>query len=81
MRLCRQFCHAAYGSLPILHASVPRQLGDAREDWKVGRALAEVLGVPLPYDSQPGVRRRLAEVAPSFGALNTVQVRMGPCGG
>mmetsp|Transcript_4721 Transcript_4721/g.8177 ORF Transcript_4721/g.8177 Transcript_4721/m.8177 type:complete len:741 (-) Transcript_4721:363-2585(-) len=48
-------------------------VGEAREDWKVARALSEVLGAPLPYDSQVAVRARLAEVAPHFAALNAVQ--------
>lgn len=38
--------------------------GLAREDWKVVRALSEVVGVPLPYDSLSEVRGRMNEVAP-----------------
>lgn len=53
-------------------AAVPL-LGDAREDWKILRALSEVLGAKLPYDSLEGVRARLAEVAPHFGKLSSVQ--------
>lgn len=40
--------------------------GQAREDWKVLRALSEVCGYPLPYDTMEGVRERLAEVAPNL---------------
>ncbi|KAH6923608.1 hypothetical protein HPB50_003234 [Hyalomma asiaticum] len=38
--------------------------GLAREDWKVVRALSEVVGMPLPYDSLNEVRGRMNEVAP-----------------
>uniref|UniRef100_A0A023FXY1 NADH-ubiquinone oxidoreductase 75 kDa subunit, mitochondrial n=1 Tax=Amblyomma parvum TaxID=251391 RepID=A0A023FXY1_AMBPA len=38
--------------------------GLAREDWKVVRALSEVVGTPLPYDSLSEVRGRMNEVAP-----------------
>lgn len=38
--------------------------GLAREDWKVVRALSEVVGMPLPYDSLSEVRGRMNEVAP-----------------
>jgi NADH-quinone oxidoreductase subunit G len=34
--------------------------GDAREDWTILRALSEVLGKKLPYDSLGALRRRLA---------------------
>jgi NADH dehydrogenase (ubiquinone) Fe-S protein 1 len=40
--------------------------GLAREDWKIIRALSEVAGCPLPYDSLDGVRKRLTEVAPNL---------------
>lgn len=46
-------------------AAVPL-VGDAREDWQILRALSEVLGVTLPYDTLDAVRDRLAAVAPSF---------------
>jgi NADH-quinone oxidoreductase subunit G len=46
--------------------------GDAREDWKIVRALAETLGKTLPYDSLGQVRRRLAEAASVFRAIDSV---------
>jgi len=46
--------------------------GEAREDWKIVRALAETLGHKLPYDTLGQVRRRLAEAAPVFRAIDTV---------
>uniref|UniRef100_A0A914GVI0 NADH-ubiquinone oxidoreductase 75 kDa subunit, mitochondrial n=1 Tax=Globodera rostochiensis TaxID=31243 RepID=A0A914GVI0_GLORO len=38
--------------------------GDARVDWKIIRALSEVAGHKLPYDSIMDIRHRLSEVAP-----------------
>jgi NADH-quinone oxidoreductase subunit G len=46
--------------------------GEAREDWKIIRALADALGKTLPYDTLGQIRRRLAEVAPTFRAINAV---------
>jgi len=44
-------------------------LGEARDDWKVLRALSEVCGVTLPYDDLDGVRARMAEVAPHLAKV------------
>lgn len=38
--------------------------GLAREDWKIIRALSEILGHKLPYDTLNEVRARLEEVSP-----------------
>jgi NADH-quinone oxidoreductase subunit G len=46
--------------------------GEAREDWKIIRALAETLGIKLPYDSFGQIRRRLAEASPTFLAIDAV---------
>ena len=46
--------------------------GEAREDWKILRALSEQLGHKLPYDSLAQLRRRLAEVNPVFAAVGAV---------
>lgn len=51
-------------------------MGDAREDWTIIRALSEILGKPLPYDSKKELRQRLADVAPHFSATDTVQLPM-----
>ena len=48
-------------------------LGEAREDWKILRALSEALGRTLPYDTVDAVRQRLGQVAPSFRALGRVE--------
>merc|ERR1719335_2134464 len=38
--------------------------GDAREDWSIVVALSNVAGKPLPYDSLPALRERMADIAP-----------------
>ncbi|XP_068602173.1 NADH-ubiquinone oxidoreductase 75 kDa subunit, mitochondrial isoform X2 [Brachionichthys hirsutus] len=40
--------------------------GVAREDWRIIRAISELAGVTLPYDSLDEVRDRLAEVSPNL---------------
>ncbi len=61
------------GRVQQTRAAVP-MVGDAREDWRIVRALSEVLGKRLPYDDHAGVRARLAQVAPHFANINAVQV-------
>jgi len=46
--------------------------GEAKEDWAIVRALSEVLGRKLPYDSFGQVRRRLSEVNPIFASTDIV---------
>jgi NADH-quinone oxidoreductase subunit G len=46
--------------------------GDAREDWKILRALSDPLGHKLPYDSLGQVRQRLIEVNPVFAHIDDV---------
>ncbi|XP_020588123.1 NADH dehydrogenase [ubiquinone] iron-sulfur protein 1, mitochondrial [Phalaenopsis equestris] len=41
-------------------------VGNSRDDWKIVRALSEVAGVRLPYDSLPAVRARISTVAPNL---------------
>ena len=47
--------------------------GAARDDWEVIRALSEVAGMALPYDSVDGVRSRMAELAPHFASVDSVE--------
>lgn len=61
------------GRVQQTRAAVP-MVGDAREDWRIVRALSEVVGKRLPYDDHAGVRARLAQVAPHFANINAVQV-------
>ncbi len=51
-------------------------MGDARNDWEIVRALSEQLEKPLPYDTVEQVRSRLADVAPHFAEVDTVQSPM-----
>ncbi|KQP10714.1 NADH dehydrogenase [Methylobacterium sp. Leaf99] len=46
--------------------------GDAREDWAILRALSEVLGQRLPFDSLSALRRTLYGEYPHFAALDAV---------
>ncbi len=46
--------------------------GDAREDWAILRALSEVLGHRLPFDSLTALRARLYAAHPHFAALDTI---------
>jgi NADH-quinone oxidoreductase subunit G len=56
-------------------------LGEAREDWKIIRALGEQLGIKLPYDSLSQVRKRLAETSPVFRSVESLVVaEWGPFG-
>ncbi|XP_057665666.1 NADH-ubiquinone oxidoreductase 75 kDa subunit, mitochondrial [Diorhabda carinulata] len=47
--------------------------GRAREDWKIIRALSEILGVKLPYDNLNEIRDRLEEVAPHLTRYGHVE--------
>ncbi|MGF1641872.1 MAG: NADH-quinone oxidoreductase subunit NuoG [Rhodospirillales bacterium] len=47
--------------------------GDAKEDWAIVRALSEVLGRTLPFDSLQQVRDRLRQVNPGFLAVDRVE--------
>ena len=59
--------------------------GEAREDWRILRAMSDVLGCPLPYDDLVGVRARMVAInqvfarehLPRFG----VSDRTGPAAG
>jgi NADH-quinone oxidoreductase subunit G len=46
--------------------------GDAREDWKILRALSEALGHRLPYDTLDQVRARMVEVNGMFAHVREV---------
>ncbi len=43
--------------------------GEAREGWAIFRALSEVLGKTLPYDSADALREQLREANPVFAGL------------
>jgi NADH-quinone oxidoreductase subunit G len=44
-------------------------LGDAREDWSILRALSDVLGRTLPFDSLDGLREMMYEAVPALRHL------------
>lgn len=46
--------------------------GEAREDWKILRALSEVLGAPLPFDTLDQLRSRLFEAVPHLSNIDVV---------
>ena len=46
--------------------------GEAREDWAVLRALSDVLGRPLPYDSLPALRARMGRTNPVFDTQDEI---------
>ncbi len=47
--------------------------GEAKEDWKILRALSEVLGLTLPLNTMGDVRRRMAEIAPSLARIDEIE--------
>ncbi|KAJ7197269.1 Ndufs1, NADH-ubiquinone oxidoreductase 75kD subunit (775) [Mycena pura] len=53
------------GRSQLGRAAVPPP-GAAREDWKIVRALADVLGVCLPYEDVVGVRDRMWAISPAL---------------
>jgi NADH-quinone oxidoreductase subunit G len=58
-----------------MRASFPP--GDAREDWAIFRALSDVLGQKLPYDSLAGLRQALFKERPHLGRIGQI-VPSGP---
>jgi NADH-quinone oxidoreductase subunit G len=52
--------------------------GDAREDWAILRALSDVLGRRLPFDSLAQLRRTLYAAHPHFAAIGEIAPGDGP---
>ncbi|TDR94227.1 NADH-quinone oxidoreductase subunit NuoG [Enterovirga rhinocerotis] len=46
--------------------------GEAREDWAILRALSDVVGHRLPFDSLPALRRELHAAHPHLAALDEI---------
>ena len=46
--------------------------GEAREDWKIFRALSDVLGKPLPFDTFEGLRSAMIAEVPELGLENAI---------
>ncbi|KAG8721896.1 hypothetical protein FRC08_009153 [Ceratobasidium sp. 394] len=47
--------------------------GAAREDWKILRALSEVVGSPLPYDDVLTLRDRMWDISPALVRYDIVE--------
>lgn len=47
--------------------------GASREDWKIIRALSEIMGVPLPYDETLDIRDRMFEISPTLVRFDVVE--------
>jgi NADH-quinone oxidoreductase subunit G len=50
-----------------------RPPGEAREDWRILRAVSAYLGHALPYDTLLELRAALAQANPVFGAIGEVR--------
>jgi len=47
--------------------------GEAREDWAIVRALSDVLGKKLPYDSLPAVRQAIFRAVPHLMRVDQIE--------
>lgn len=47
--------------------------GVAREDWKIVRAVSEVLGASLPYDNLSALRYRMEELSPALTSYDVIE--------
>jgi NADH-quinone oxidoreductase subunit G len=47
--------------------------GEAREDWAIIRALSDVLGKKLPYDSLPALRQAIFKTTPHLMRLDQIE--------
>jgi NADH-quinone oxidoreductase subunit G len=47
--------------------------GAAQEDWKIIRALSEVLGQVLPFDNLSQLRQKLVQAHPIFAKLDCIE--------
>ena len=48
--------------------------GEAREDWAIIRALSEVLGKKLPYDSLAALRQAMFKAVPHLMRIDQIEV-------
>ncbi|KAF7976923.1 hypothetical protein HWV62_5328 [Athelia sp. TMB] len=60
------------GRSQLGRAAVPPP-GASREDWKIVRALSEVVGSPLPYDDVLSLRDRMWEISPTLVRYDTTE--------
>ena len=52
--------------------------GDAREDWAILRALSDVLGHRLPFDTLDGLRAAMMSEVPALGTLGLASFEWAP---
>ena len=52
--------------------------GEAKEDWAIIRALSDVLGQRLPFDSLNALRQALYAEHPHFAAVDQIAPSSGP---
>ncbi|TNE42848.1 MAG: NADH-quinone oxidoreductase subunit G [Sphingomonadales bacterium] len=52
--------------------------GDAREDWSIFRALSQIVGKTLPFDSFEALRAKMAADVPALGAEGLVGYEWAP---
>ncbi len=52
--------------------------GDAREDWAILRALSDVLGKTLPFDSLDALRVEMAKAVPALGVEGLARFEWNP---
>jgi NADH dehydrogenase (ubiquinone) Fe-S protein 1 len=57
------------GRAQTTRAAVPSPNG-SREDWKIIRALSEVVGKTLPYDDVDQLRSRMRQISPTLVSLD-----------
>eukprot|EP00850_Spirogloea_muscicola_P008998 SM000049S16769 [mRNA] locus=s49:783284:786658:+ [translate_table: standard] len=57
------------GRVQVTRPAVPL-VGSSRDDWKIVRALSEVVGKRLPYDTVAQLRERICEVAPHMAYVD-----------
>ncbi|OBZ76170.1 NADH-ubiquinone oxidoreductase subunit, mitochondrial [Grifola frondosa] len=60
------------GRSQLGRAAVPPP-GASREDWKIVRALSEVVGSPLPYDDILSLRDRMWEISPTLLRYDAIE--------
>lgn len=60
------------GRAQLGRAAVPPP-GASREDWKIIRALSEVVGQPLPYDDVLSLRDRMWEISPTLVRYDSLE--------
>ncbi|KAI0752754.1 NADH-ubiquinone oxidoreductase [Daedaleopsis nitida] len=60
------------GRSQLGRAAIPPP-GASREDWKIIRALSEIVGSPLPYDDVLSLRDRMWEISPTLLRYDTTE--------